>query len=59
MKLLSDYLESARQFERLAAAEENAAARKQLQDQAKAYYRLAEKRAKAINVALPPEPDAH
>jgi len=54
VKLLADYLERARQFERLAADEKDAAAKKQLRDQAEAYYKLAEKHAKAINVPLPP-----
>jgi hypothetical protein len=56
VKLITDYLESARNFERLAAAEQNDAAKKQLQDQAEAYYKLAVKRAKALNMPIPPRP---
>lgn len=56
MKLITDYLESARNFERLAGAEQNDAARKQLQDQAEAYYKLAVKRAKALDMPVPPRP---
>jgi hypothetical protein len=56
MKLIADYLENARHFERLAAAEKESAARKQLQDQAQAYYKLAVKRAKALNVPPPDKP---
>ena len=56
MKLITDYLESARNFERLAAAEQNDAAKKQLQDQAEAYYKLAVKRAKALDMPIPDRP---
>lgn len=58
VKLVADYLEDARQFERLAAAEKNVDAKKQLQDQAEAYYKLAVKRAKALNLPVPPRPNA-
>jgi hypothetical protein len=51
MKLVSDYLEQARHFERLADAETNLAAKKQLQEQAQAYYKLAKMR--AINLGQP------
>jgi hypothetical protein len=51
MKLVSDYLEQARHFEHLAAAETSLAAKKQLQEQAEAYYKLAKMR--AINLGQP------
>lgn len=59
MKLVADYLENARQFERLADAESDPAAKKALQNQAEAYYKLAVKRAQAINMPVPPRPSAH
>ena len=55
MKLVSEYLEHARQFERLAALETNPAPKKQMQDQADAYYKLAKMR--ALNLGLPMAPD--
>lgn len=53
MKLVAEYLEQAFNFERLAAAETNPAAKKQLQEQATAYHKLA-KRATEMNVRPPP-----
>jgi hypothetical protein len=53
MKLATEYLEQALHFERLAAAETNPAARKQMQEQATAYHKLAAKRAKEMNVPPP------
>ena len=58
MKLIADYLENARKFEELAAAERTEAARVQLLDQASAYYKLAAKRAKALNIELPARPSS-
>ena len=56
MKLISEYLEHARQFERLAAAETNPKAKKQMQDQAEAYHKLAKMRAVNLGLPMPPAP---
>ena len=56
MKLVTEYLERVRQFERLAADETNPKTRKQMQDQAEDYYKLAARRAQQMNVPLPPKP---
>jgi hypothetical protein len=53
MKLVTEYLEQALNFERLAAAEARPAAKKQLKEQAEAYHKLAAQRAKELNVSLP------
>jgi hypothetical protein len=53
VKPVTEYLEHAFNFERLAAAETNPAAKKQMQEQSKAYHKLAAKRAKELNVTLP------
>ena len=57
MKMLAEYLESAIKFERLAAEEKDAALKSQLEKQAIAYRKLAEKRAKKYNLALPTKSD--
>lgn len=57
MKMLAEYLESAIKFERLAAEENNATLKAELEKQAIAYRKLAERRAKRYNLALPPKPD--
>jgi hypothetical protein len=44
MQRLAEYLQNARQFERLAADETNPAIKAQLQNQADAYKKLAERR---------------
>jgi hypothetical protein len=54
MKLVAEYLENAHRFERMAAAETKPETKKQFQDQADAYYKLATKRAKALNMPIPP-----
>ena len=53
MKLVTEYLERALHFERLAAAETNPAAKKQMHEQATAYHKLAKKRATEMNAPLP------
>jgi hypothetical protein len=53
MQLVAQYLERAHQFERLAAEEKNPKAKKDLEDQAAAYYTLATKRAKSLNLPVP------
>ena len=56
MKLVADYLAQARQFEELAAAETNIEAKKQLQEQAVAYYKLAKMRAINLGQPVPERP---
>ena len=53
MKLATEYLEQALNFERLAAAETNPVAKKQMEGQATAYHKLAAKRAKEMNAPPP------
>jgi hypothetical protein len=52
MKLVTEYLEQALQFDRMAAEATDPPLKESLQNQAAAYRRLAEKRAAALN--LPP-----
>jgi hypothetical protein len=52
MKLLTEYLEHALTFERLAAAEQDPKLKAELEGQAKAYRRLAAER--AVKYGLPP-----
>jgi hypothetical protein len=49
MQRLAEYLENARQFERLAADEENPAIKAQFEKQAAAYRKLAERRAEFLS----------
>ncbi len=56
MKLVTEYLADAANFEQLAAKESDPASKEQLLKQAAAYHRLAEKRAKALGVPLPSKP---
>jgi hypothetical protein len=56
MKMVAEYLEQAHRFERMAAAETNLQSKKQLEDQAAAYHKLAAKRAKALNLPIPEKP---
>ncbi len=55
MKLVSEYLEGAVNFERLAAAENDSKLKAELVEQAVAYHRLAAKRAAELGVPLPRE----
>ena len=57
MKLLSEYLEHALTFERLAAQESNPAVKWQFEDQARAYRKLAAERAKKLGLPLPSQPE--
>lgn len=62
MKLIIEYVHNAIRFERLAALEQNPAVSAVLKDQAAAYRKLAEERAKKIGVpppAKPPSPPAN
>jgi hypothetical protein len=56
MKMVAEYLEQAHRFERMAASETNPVSKKQLEDQAQAYHKLAAKRAKALNLPMPEKP---
>ena len=53
MKLVAEYLERHAQFRRMADTEKNLAVKRQMLDQAEAYYRLAVKRARALNHPIP------
>jgi hypothetical protein len=57
MKLLTEYLEHALQFERLAAEESNAKLKDALEQQAKAYRKLASERAKKLGLPAPSPPE--
>jgi hypothetical protein len=58
MKMLSEYIEHALTFERLAAQEQNPKLKAELESQAKAYRKLAEERAIRFGLPLPsPPPD--
>jgi hypothetical protein len=58
MKLLTEYLEHALTFERLAAAELDPKLRKELEGQATAYRKLAAERAASYGLPLPSPPPA-
>jgi hypothetical protein len=53
VKLIAEYLERAHQFERLAAHETDPKLKSNLEKQARAYRKLAEKRAKETGLPLP------
>lgn len=53
MKLISDYLENEAKFARMAAEETDAALRASLEELASAYRKLAEKRARELNLRWP------
>ena len=53
MKMLAEYLDTAIEFEHLAAAEKNPKLRAELEKQAAAYRKLAEKRAKEHGLQRP------
>ncbi len=57
MKLVTEYLEQAVQFERLAAAEKDSKLKTELEKQAAAYHALAAQRAKQLGVPVPKRPD--
>jgi hypothetical protein len=58
MKLLTEYIEHALAFERMAAQEDNQEVRAQFQDQAKAYRKLAAERAAKYGLPSPsPHPE--
>jgi len=57
MKMLTEYLERALEFEGLAASVQDEALRAQLLDQASAYRRLAAERAEQYGLPAPSLPD--
>ena len=57
MKMLTEYLERALEFEQLAASEENEAFKAQLLKQAESYRKLATKRAKDYGLPMPSPPE--
>lgn len=59
MKMVAEYLQLAHQFERLAAAETNEKTKKQFEEQAQAYYKLARKRAEDLGLPVPEAPKSH
>jgi hypothetical protein len=56
MKLVADYLEQARYFERIAATESNEVVKQLLQEQAEVYHGLAKTRAMNLGQPLPERP---
>jgi hypothetical protein len=56
MKLVTEYLVDAAKFDQLAALDQDAQVREQLQNHATSYRKLAEKRAKQLGVPLPKSP---
>lgn len=58
MKLVTDYLERASQFEQMAAETDDAALKQQLLGQSEAYWKPATKRAAALGLPAPVRPSA-
>ncbi len=58
MKLIVEYLDLAVRFTQLAAEERNPDVRAAMEQQAAAYRRLAEVRARQLGLPLPDEPSA-
>jgi hypothetical protein len=57
MKLVSEYLQDAINFEHLAAQAEDGPFKQSLLQQAAAYRKLAAQRAQALGMPLPPDPE--
>jgi hypothetical protein len=57
MKLITEYLEDAVRFERMAAEEKDPHLKADLEKQAVAYHKLAAKRAEQLGVPLPKRPN--
>ena len=57
MKLLGEYLEHALQFERMAAEELDPKLKAAMESQAKAYRKMAAKRAKILGLPEPSAPE--
>jgi hypothetical protein len=58
MKMLTEYLERAVEFENLAANENNEAFKAELLKQAAAYRKLAAKRAEQYGLPMPSQPES-
>jgi hypothetical protein len=58
MKMLTEYLERAIEFEQLAASEQNEAFKAELLKQAAAYRKLAAKRAERYGLPMPSPPES-
>jgi hypothetical protein len=56
VKMISEYLEHALQFEKMAQDETDALLREQMLKQAEAYRKLAGERAKRLDLPVPPPP---
>ena len=54
VKMIAEYLEHALQFEKMAKDETDAALKEQLLKQAEAYRKLAEERARRLDLPAPP-----
>lgn len=54
MKMVTEYLAQAAEFERMASAENNPTFKEQLLEQAAAYRKLAKERAEKLKIPLPP-----
>ena len=57
MKMVAEYLQQACHFEQLAASEDDPKLRAQLEEQAKAYRKLAAGRAKTAGLPFPMPPE--
>jgi hypothetical protein len=58
MKMVTEYLAQAAEFERMASAENNPTFKEQLLKQAAAYRKLAKERAEKLKIPLPPAPQS-
>jgi hypothetical protein len=59
LDLLTQYIDHALTFERMADAESNQSLKADLERQARAYRRLAAQRAKRLGLPLPSKPERH
>jgi hypothetical protein len=59
LDLLTQYIDHALTFERMAEAEPNQSLKADLERQASAYRRLAAQRAKRLGLPLPSDPERH
>ena len=59
LDLLTQYIDHALTFERMAEAEPNQSLKADLERQASAYRRLAAQRARRLGLPLPSEPERH
>jgi hypothetical protein len=57
MKLIVEYIAESVKFERMAAEQQDAAVKAQMEDQAAAYRKLAGERAKKLGIPPPERPE--